>query len=141
MASMIACAATIYLHTASYASCAFHCGIDPTLIPSPVAAPYVRLASAAIFDLLRDSLRNPDHIHSPLFTCSQLAASIGSLYERDDWNRAATASHLELAEWALRKQAVQWPCANQAADEIQRMNFSLCTEVDGDNFRLMLGVA
>ena len=138
MASMIAYAATRYLHTAFYTPCIFHCGIDSTAIPSPVAAPYVRLASGAIFDLLRDSLRDPDHIHSPFFARSQLAASIGRLYganERDDWNRAATAG------WALRKQAVRWPCANQAADEIQRMNFSLWAEVDGDNFRLMVGVA
>lgn len=144
MASMMAYAATIYLHTASYASCVFHCGIDSTLIPSPVAASYVRMASAAIFDLLRDSLSNPEYIHSPFFACSQLAASIGSLCgvnECDDWNRAATASNLELAEWALRKQAIKWPCANQTADEIQRMNFSLCAEVDGKSFRLMLGVA
>ena len=57
MASMMASSAMIYLHMVSPTSCVFQCGIDSTLIPSAVAAQYVRVASGAIFELLRASLR------------------------------------------------------------------------------------
>jgi hypothetical protein len=142
----MASASIIYLHTTSYASCVFVCGIDVTKTLPPSS--HVRDASQWIFTLLRESLTLPlPHLsHSPFFSCSQLIAAHGGLLtiDRDGesmiWSRAAVASNLELAEQELRRQTLRWPCAQQAVDEIQRLRFGLCAEVGGKNMRVMLGI-
>jgi hypothetical protein len=146
-AAMMACAAIIYLNTSSYASSIFICRIDATNVPSSVFS-QVRDASQWIFTLLRDSvsLPLPPVTHAPFFCCSQLIAVHGSLLTIDRegesraWNRAIVASNLELGEWELRRQALKWPCAQPAVDEIQRLRFGLGTEVGGQNVRLMLEI-
>jgi hypothetical protein len=148
MASLMASAALIYLHTTSYASCVFACGIDVTKSVPPSVSSHVRDASQRIFTLLRDSLSLPltHSTHSPFFACSQLIAAHGGLLTLDQpnesrtWSRAAVASNLELGEWELRRQALRWPCAQQAVEEIERLRFGLCADIGGKNVRLMLGV-
>lgn len=147
-AFMMASAALIYLHTTSYASCIFACGVDITkTLPSSFAS-HVRDASQGIFTLLRDSLSLPLPYspHSPFFSCSQVIAAHGSLLTVDKegdsitWRRAAVASNLELGEWELKRQALRWPCAQHAVDEIQRLRCALGADVGGRDVRLMLGM-
>jgi len=56
------------------------------------------------------------------------------------WSRATVASNLELGEWASRRQALRWPCVQQAVDEIHRLRCGLCAEVGEKNVQLMLEI-
>lgn len=145
-AVLVASAAIIYLHTSSYASCVFVCGIDQTRKIPPIAVPHVRDASHGVFSFLRDSLSAPATPHSPFLACIQLVAAYGSITtivsggENEEWSRAAIASDLELGEWILKKQALRWPRAHHAVDEIKRLSFALCAGIGGKNVQLMLGI-
>jgi hypothetical protein len=130
----------IHLHTTSFASCLFQCGVDVSVIPPDTSLTLIQSASRTIFDFLRDVINHYSSLsfnratyedppatpvntgtisgtfpqHSPFFACTYLVAAHGTLLAMKH-HRGMPISELTRAAVATDFQLAEWAIKKQSS--------------------------